>query len=228
VINDKGYHGASADIWSCGVILFVLMAGYLPFDESNLMTLFKKIHRAEFTCPSWFSPGARKLILKILDPNPKTRITAAKIYKNEWFKKGYTPSKLSEKEDVNLDDIDAVFNESKVRSRFSTFLTKQQEMFLAMAVSSSVTLSVSSAGLEVVGMSTCIDMQFLLACHRNVRVEFGTSRKGNNLLFCTVQLHPVALIECQGEALTLDFVLLRAGTHGDRTERDKASDTQCI
>jgi serine/threonine protein kinase len=123
VINDKGYHGASADIWSCGVILFVLMAGYLPFDESNLMTLFKKIHRAEFTCPSWFSPGARKLILKILDPNPKTRITAAKIYKNEWFKKGYTPSKLSGKEDVNLDDIDAVFNESKVRSPFSTSLT---------------------------------------------------------------------------------------------------------
>jgi hypothetical protein len=55
------------------------------------------------------------------------RITAAKIYKNEWFKKGYTPSKLSEKEDVNLDDIDAVFNESKVRSPFSTSLTKQQE-----------------------------------------------------------------------------------------------------
>jgi hypothetical protein len=143
------------------------------------------------------------------------RITAAKIYKNEWFKKGYTPSKLSGKEDVNLDP-------------FSTSLTKQQEMFLAMAVSSSVTLLVSSAGLEVVGMSTCIDMQFLLACHRNVRVEFGTSRKGNNLLCPTVQLHPVGLIECQGEALTLDFVLLRAGTHGDRTERDKASDTQCI
>jgi hypothetical protein len=156
------------------------------------------------------------------------RITAAKIYKNEWFKKGYTPSKLSGKEDVNLDDIDAVFNESKVRSPFSTSLTKQQEMFLAMAVSSAVTLLVSSAGLEVVGMSTCIDMQFLLACHRNVRVEFGTSRKGNNLLCPTVQLHPVGLIECQGEALTLDFVLLRAGTHGDRTERDKASDTQCI
>jgi serine/threonine protein kinase len=168
------------------------------------------------------------LILKILDPNPKTRITAAKIYKNEWFKKGYTPSKLSEKEDVNLDDIDAVFNESKVRSPFSTSLTKQQEMYLAMAVSSSVTLLVCSASLEVVGMITCIDMEFLLACHRNVRVEFGTSRKGNNPLCPTVQLHPVGLIECQGEALTLDFVLLRAGTHGDRTERDKASDTQCI
>jgi serine/threonine protein kinase len=43
VINDKGYHGATADLWSCGVILFVLMAGYLPFDESNLMTLYKKV-----------------------------------------------------------------------------------------------------------------------------------------------------------------------------------------
>lgn len=43
VINDKGYHGATADLWSCGVIMFVLMAGYLPFDEPNLMTLYRKV-----------------------------------------------------------------------------------------------------------------------------------------------------------------------------------------
>jgi serine/threonine protein kinase len=130
VIDDKGYHGASADIWSCGVILFVLMAGYLPFDEPNLMTLYKKIHRADFTCPAWVSPSARKLILKILDPNPKTRITAAQIYKNEWFRKDYKPSKLSEKKDVNLDDIDAVFSESTVRSSLSISLPKCMRCFL--------------------------------------------------------------------------------------------------
>jgi serine/threonine protein kinase len=111
VIDDKGYHGATADLWSCGVILYVLMAGYLPFDEPNLMTLYKKIHRAEFTCPSWFSPGARRLIMKILNPNPKTRITAAQIYRNEWFRKGYTPT-FDKDVSVNLDDIDAVFSES--------------------------------------------------------------------------------------------------------------------
>ncbi|CAA2935280.1 CBL-interacting serine threonine- kinase 23 [Olea europaea subsp. europaea] len=47
VINNKGYNGAKADLWSCGVILFVLMAGYLPFEGSNLMALYKKGLRLE-------------------------------------------------------------------------------------------------------------------------------------------------------------------------------------
>ncbi|EFJ12879.1 hypothetical protein SELMODRAFT_234951 [Selaginella moellendorffii] len=112
VINDKGYDGAKADLWSCGVILFVLMAGYLPFDEPNLMNLYKKIYNAEFTFPAWFSTGAKKLIHRILNPNPQTRITVPEILENEWFKKGYVPAKFEEEEHVNLSDIDAVFNAS--------------------------------------------------------------------------------------------------------------------
>ncbi|KAB2084182.1 hypothetical protein ES319_A05G317600v1 [Gossypium barbadense] len=72
VFKDKGYDGTSSDIWSCGVILFVLMAGYLPFDEPSLIGLYKKIWEASFSCPSWFSSGARNLIKRILDPNPLT------------------------------------------------------------------------------------------------------------------------------------------------------------
>ncbi|XP_058112770.1 CBL-interacting serine/threonine-protein kinase 23-like isoform X9 [Magnolia sinica] len=75
VIVDKGYDGAKADIWSCGVVLFVLMAGYLPFDEPNIMNLYKKIYRADFTCPDWFSSAARRLIIRILEPNPKNDCT---------------------------------------------------------------------------------------------------------------------------------------------------------
>ncbi|GMP73679.1 hypothetical protein CsSME_00031367 [Camellia sinensis var. sinensis] len=111
VINNKGYDGAKADLWSCGVILFVLMAGYLPFEESNLMALYKKIFKAEFTCPPWFSSSAKKLVKRILDPNPMTRITIAEVIENEWFKKGYKPS-VFENEDVSLNDVDAIFNES--------------------------------------------------------------------------------------------------------------------
>ncbi|XP_076897387.1 CBL-interacting serine/threonine-protein kinase 23-like [Bidens hawaiensis] len=111
VINNKGYDGAKADLWSCGVILFVLMAGYLPFEDSNLTALYKKIFKADFSCPPWFSSSAKKLIKRILDPNPVTRITAAEVIENEWFKKGYMPPRF-EQEDVCLADVDAIFNEA--------------------------------------------------------------------------------------------------------------------
>ncbi|XP_052875150.1 CBL-interacting serine/threonine-protein kinase 20-like isoform X11 [Gossypium arboreum] len=89
VINMKGYDGAKVDIWSCGVILYVLLAGFLPFHDENLMELYKKITKGEFRCPQWFPPEVRKLLSKILDPNPSQRIMVAKIMENSWFKKGY-------------------------------------------------------------------------------------------------------------------------------------------
>ncbi|PIN18463.1 Serine/threonine protein kinase [Handroanthus impetiginosus] len=87
VISRKGYDGAKADIWSCGVILFVLLAGYLPFHDSNLMEMYRKISKCEYKCPSWFPPEVRKLLSRILDPNPQSRISMARIMENSWFRK---------------------------------------------------------------------------------------------------------------------------------------------
>ncbi|KAF4357781.1 hypothetical protein G4B88_025016 [Cannabis sativa] len=95
VLNDQGYDG------------------YLPFDDSNLMILYKKISSAEFTCPPWLSFSAMKLIARILDPNPMTRITIPEILEDEWFKKDYKPPVFDEKEDTNLDDVEAVFKDSE-------------------------------------------------------------------------------------------------------------------
>uniref|UniRef100_A0A1J3H4N5 non-specific serine/threonine protein kinase n=1 Tax=Noccaea caerulescens TaxID=107243 RepID=A0A1J3H4N5_NOCCA len=88
VINRKGYDGAKADIWSCGVVLFVLLAGYLPFHDSNLMEMYRKIGKADFKCPSWFAPDVKRLLCKMLDPNHESRITIARIKESSWFKKG--------------------------------------------------------------------------------------------------------------------------------------------
>lgn len=86
VIKRKGYDGAKADIWSCGIVLFVLLAGYLPFHDSNLIEMYRKIHKAELKCPGWFRPEVCKLLSDILDPNPNTRISIEKIKEHCWFK----------------------------------------------------------------------------------------------------------------------------------------------
>ncbi|KAJ1282089.1 hypothetical protein BS78_03G023000 [Paspalum vaginatum] len=94
IINKKGYDGAKADIWSCGVILFVLLAGYLPFHDANLVDMYRKISRGDVKYPQWFSSDLRRFISRLLDPNPNTRITIEKLVENPWFKKGYKPATM--------------------------------------------------------------------------------------------------------------------------------------
>ncbi|KAG7610827.1 NAF/FISL domain [Arabidopsis suecica] len=110
VLSGQGYDGSAADIWSCGVILFVILAGYLPFSETDLPGLYRKINAAEFSCPPWFSAEVKFLIHRILDPNPKTRIQIQGIKKDPWFRLNYVPIRAREEEEVNLDDIRAVFD----------------------------------------------------------------------------------------------------------------------
>ncbi|KAL3331645.1 hypothetical protein AABB24_032315 [Solanum stoloniferum] len=101
VIGKKGYDGSKADIWSCGVILYVLLAGFLPFQDDNIMAMYKKIYRGDFKCPPWFSSEARRLITKMLDPNPNSRITTSKIMDSSWFKKSI-PRTLRNKDEEDF------------------------------------------------------------------------------------------------------------------------------
>lgn len=61
--------------------------------------------KGDVRIPKWVTPGAKNIIKRILDPNPKTRITMAGIKADEWFKQQYTPAyPLEDEEDVNVDD----------------------------------------------------------------------------------------------------------------------------
>ncbi|XP_059645243.1 CBL-interacting serine/threonine-protein kinase 6-like [Cornus florida] len=86
VIGNRGYHGAKSDLWSCGVILFVLLAGYLPFQDQNVVAMYRRVCRGDFKFPTCVPPESRRIITRLLDPNPMTRITTSELMETSWFK----------------------------------------------------------------------------------------------------------------------------------------------
>lgn len=92
MLSDQGYDGKKADVWSIGVILYVLLAGFLPFDESTIVQLFAKIQNADFTYPSWFTPELRSLLNQMLVADPKARITLSQLKTHPWYTGGEAPA----------------------------------------------------------------------------------------------------------------------------------------
>ncbi|KAJ2661120.1 Protein kinase [Coemansia sp. RSA 1199] len=85
VINGKLYAGPEVDAWSCGVILYVMMCGRLPFDDDHIPALFKKITSGVFTMPGYLSQGARALLSGLLQVDPLKRMSLAQVRQHVWF-----------------------------------------------------------------------------------------------------------------------------------------------
>jgi Serine/threonine protein kinase len=85
MIAGKKYHGLTVDIWSCGVILFALICGYLPFEDPNTALLYKKILNGDYTIPKFVSNEARDLLKNILNTDPTKRYTIEDIRRHPWM-----------------------------------------------------------------------------------------------------------------------------------------------
>ncbi|XXG43599.1 hypothetical protein AAC387_Pa01g3589 [Persea americana] len=95
VVRRKGYDGAKADAWSCGIILYLLLAGCLPFNEANIAVMYQKMYLRDFEFPCWISKSAQRVISRLLDPNPQNRITIEELIRISWFKKSLELNQVS-------------------------------------------------------------------------------------------------------------------------------------
>lgn len=87
VISGKLYAGPEVDIWSCGVILYALLCGTLPFDDEHVPTLFRKIKSGIFPIPEYLNKPVVSLLCQMLQVDPLKRATVEEIKKHDWFQK---------------------------------------------------------------------------------------------------------------------------------------------
>nr|ODN90894.1 CAMK/CAMKL/GIN4 protein kinase [Cryptococcus depauperatus CBS 7855] len=85
IVSGKAYHGSSSDIWSCGIILFALLTGRLPFDDDNIRSLLQKVKIGVFEMPDEIKDPARDLLKRMLERDPESRITMPKILNHPFF-----------------------------------------------------------------------------------------------------------------------------------------------
>ncbi|XP_019711529.1 serine/threonine-protein kinase BRSK2-like isoform X3 [Hippocampus comes] len=88
VIKGEKYDGRRADVWSCGVILFALLVGALPFDHDNLRQLLEKVKSGIFHMPHFIPPDCQALLKGMIEVNPDKRLTLEAIQIHAWYQSG--------------------------------------------------------------------------------------------------------------------------------------------
>ena len=113
------FYGMECDLLACGVILYILLVGYPPFDGKSLTEILKKVERGTFklTGEEWdnVSSEGKDLVKSLLQKNPKKRITAENALKHSWV------TKNTEGNDINKD-----FNKLSLMNCLHDFSSKQK------------------------------------------------------------------------------------------------------
>ena len=109
IISCNYYDGFKTDIWCCGIILYAMLCGFLPFEGDENPILFRNILECDPEMPDWLSIISRDLIIKILNPDPDERITLEEIKRHKFYLKGKRLCK------INYDDMNAFVKARKLK-----------------------------------------------------------------------------------------------------------------
>lgn len=121
--------------------------------------MYKKIYKGEFRCPRWFSPELSRLLIRILDTNPETRMTIPDIMKNRWFKKGFKHIKFYIEDDKLCsveEDVDDAINYLSDTSMSESELEMESRKRLA-----SLPRPASLNAFDLISMSSGFDLSGL-------------------------------------------------------------------
>ncbi|CEL61403.1 hypothetical protein RSOLAG1IB_09995 [Rhizoctonia solani AG-1 IB] len=89
LLNAKVYTGPEVDVWSFGVVLYVLVCGKVPFDDQSMPALHAKIKRGLFDSPMWLSQECKHILSRMLVTNPAARAPLSEVLSHPWMIRSY-------------------------------------------------------------------------------------------------------------------------------------------
>jgi 5'-AMP-activated protein kinase catalytic alpha subunit len=132
MLNGEKYRAQPVDIWSCGIVLYAMICGYLPFEDEDNEALYDKICRGKFVIPNHVTENARDLINKILVTDPKKRLTIYQIKHHPWFSLYNDKGKLMISDGLVLSKIVEPIDEEVVSSMNKTFNLPEQKIRISI------------------------------------------------------------------------------------------------
>ena len=139
VVTTRPYRGRCADIWSCGIILFAMLAGYLPWDDDptnpkgdDIPKLYHYITHTKLKFPSYISALPRDLLRKLLVTDPRKRVDMAHIVAHPWLKPHHDFLAVTPSEWDNMADRKLHSGVSKRSSTVATSTTTNNKLSHAL------------------------------------------------------------------------------------------------
>ena len=162
LLNARVYTGPEVDVWSFGVVLYVLVCGKVPFDDQSMPVLHARIKRGLVDYPNWLSANCKHILSRMIDVNPHTRASLNEIVSHPWMLQDHgapEPAYLPKRKPLTAASLDPAVIERMTGFEFGSPQEIHQELKKILcseeyvaAVARHEDPAMASAAIEAVGL----------------------------------------------------------------------------